>query len=1782
MSGKPRHFSRTRASDEKQRDNRGRSNSRGKLSNHKERDEDYEFKKSQRIDKDIKGHKFGTKFETKEDDKYATTCHPTITTFRPNDVILCVVLAVEKSTIKFATPFGTKIKTPKLANIIVKVGQTIPLTFVSQIGDNSIYTYDVREANQNSVAKAGSIWYGVVKSKEEHGYIITLNKEQEVFVEDIEDESSSMSEESEHSEESDESKSSKEEETNQMSEDEKSTEEDSSEDTSSSDDSTQIVSRDLFIGAVVQIYVTEAISRKKLKGRVATVDDVVSSQNLISVGCRVPVGERVSTGLNGYIYKVFNMKTTVSLLHYSEGAETAIVVYNQSELNMYSISMLPQVNTGVFSMKGKLETTTQTEFMVNQVGKHLTVGTSPDGETLVMYKNKSSYVSVPDMSQEVHIGYTLEGVVVSYDAFNGVYVVSNEPEVIENIDKVKGIGIGAFVEGKVKTITKSYLVISVSKYVTGICFRKHVAEIPPDDLSDVFVKGQSVKARVLSIKNNAFEFTMKKSYMVPELSIIASTEDALDNQITYAMVDHVDPKTGVNISFFGDVKGYVPIVELFDHRVEAISLFSILRVRVSSVEKGKITASLNLYPKEGKVDKIVDLISKFQVGEIYSGTVIGKRMNKMLVRLRKDDASYVSILPNHYVEDGDDGSGIQEKIKNGSVFEQCLVLSNIAGKITITTKKSLIALKSKIAKCDSYQTLEEGVYVGCVNFVGQFKAVVVFYNHVQISVHAIDITNDQDKPMNTLLKLGQTVVGKVRRAKEVKHFNMRENAGYCMPEEAFLLPAFPQKPFVFGSEIVITVDETQDYGIIGSAYLDNTKYTTFTPKAGIKGEIATFAIGNTFKAVVIGFDQKTNIVDAVHAKLIHPNVVLPKSIRSGIVVLNKQDFCVVISKSTLFVVNKQRLNGGYFTVGKTTEFYAGDLIEDSNKVYTGTVAIVKDKKEHFKSVAFDKVKEVRIGENTTGVVSEVYPHQYIITLDNGVEGRLHKINMPNTSLSQGDKVEVKVCGFEKKDGVFVNNPDVYMKKYVELSQIETPHFDTKLPLDKKVSGWVVMDTGKCLLISFNSFMNGKLSYVELGDTLKEVEIAKKQYTIGDTIEVIPKIVDNRMILTLDSFNFTNKGQVVLGRVLKTEPALLRMEIEIRGGNTGFVDYTEMSNVYPALPFEYISVDDYFNVKLLKTGELGTKYFTMRPEYLKEEAQKVFPVSIGSVCPIVERSKIVIGQRMLGYVISSDNESGVVLHVGSDIEVIVPPEECLEKEEAKEIEITKHFVVGRLVRVMIEDIDGEDIFGTLNHAKLYPGAIVRASDAVCGKFARAVITAIYKSGLFFRFHNSNLRAFCHCSQIETGTFFTFSVLNSRFKVGDSHIVKIIQNNTRNGKPMIRVSIKAEDIADVDIPDESEVDYIDMWHKEDCKRFIVQKIQTIKKELKDKIGVNDEFKEPKEVIPVEVDWDEEGDVPLLNIVPNQKRHRMIRESSESSEQDVESEDEMEVEREKEQPKEEPREEQKEDEENEDKAVTQEMVEDLYEIAQKDQNNSEKWIELIRAVRKISVVKALFYCQTALRNIALDKTQDRENIWKAYLQIEAKYRTNSEFQTALQDALRVCDVKKILFYMRSVFKSLQNISMEENMYTILLQKVKGSGRVYRKMCSFYMRTSREENAMVLLSKARKMLTKPKYMKLRIKMAQLQYKYGSVDKGRSMFESILEEFPKRYDLWNVYLDMESRVGETPIIRRLFERIVAMKLSTKSMKTFLTKYLKFETNNGDNARMEHVRQIAQKYVESK
>lgn len=46
------------------------------------------------------------------------------------------------------------------------------------------------------------------------------------------------------------------------------------------------------------------------------------------------------------------------------------------------------------------------------------------------------------------------------------------------------------------------------------------------------------------------------------------------------------------------------------------------------------------------------------------------------------------------------------------------------------------------------------------------------------------------------------------------------------------------------------------------------------------------------------------------------------------------------------------------------------------------------------------------------------------------------------------------------------------------------------------------------------------------------------------------------------------------------------------------------------------------------------------------------------------------------------------------------------------------------------------------------------------------------------------------------------------------------------------------------------------------------------------------------------------------------------------------------------------------------------------------------------------------------------------------------------------------------------------------------------------------------------------------------MEFKYAEAERGRTIFEGIMANYPKRADLWSIFLDMEIRAGDPITIR--------------------------------------------------
>lgn len=147
--------------------------------------------------------------------------------------------------------------------------------------------------------------------------------------------------------------------------------------------------------------------------------------------------------------------------------------------------------------------------------------------------------------------------------------------------------------------------------------------------------------------------------------------------------------------------------------------------------------------------------------------------------------------------------------------------------------------------------------------------------------------------------------------------------------------------------------------------------------------------------------------------------------------------------------------------------------------------------------------------------------------------------------------------------------------------------------------------------------------------------------------------------------------------------------------------------------------------------------------------------------------------------------------------------------------------------------------------------------------------------------------------------------------------------------------------------------------------------------------------------------------------------------------------------------------------------------------------------------------------------------------------------------------------------------------------LKKHKTSKKVWMAYQKFMIRNNNDAGAKDLLARSMKSLLPHKHVEVIVQYASAEFDYQHFENGRKVFEDLVINYPKRTDLWNVYVDKEIKFNNFNEARRIFERMITLKTNSKNVKAIFKKYLAFETQHGTSEGQESVKQKARDYVNS-
>ncbi|KAF5463024.1 hypothetical protein F2P56_018978 [Juglans regia] len=229
-----------------------------------------------------------------------------------------------------------------------------------------------------------------------------------------------------------------------------------------------------------------------------------------------------------------------------------------------------------------------------------------------------------------------------------------------------------------------------------------------------------------------------------------------------------------------------------------------------------------------------------------------------------------------------------------------------------------------------------------------------------------------------------------------------------------------------------------------------------------------------------------------------------------------------------------------------------------------------------------------------------------------------------------------------------------------------------------------------------------------------------------------------------------------------------------------------------------------------------------------------------------------------------------------------------------------------------------------------------------------------------------------------------------------------------------------------------------------------------------------------------------------------------------------------------------------------------------------------------------KARFIAERALNTINFREENEKLNIWVAYINLENEYGNPPQeaVMKVFQRALQYNDPERVYLALLGMYERTEQHKLADELLDKMIKKFKHSFQVlvWLRWVQRILKQKQDE-VQPVVSRALLSLPREKHIDFISQTAILEFKCGVPDRGRSMFERILRESPKRTDLWSAYLDQEIRLGDVEVIRPLFERAISLNLKDGNMKFLFNKFLKYEKSNGDEERIEYVERQAMEYI---
>ncbi|KAI8835154.1 hypothetical protein BJ741DRAFT_534156 [Chytriomyces cf. hyalinus JEL632] len=872
--------------------------------------------------------------------------------------------------------------------------------------------------------------------------------------------------------------------------------------------------------------------------------------------------------------------------------------------------------------------------------------------------------------------------------------------------------------------------------------------------------------------------------------------------------------------------------------------------------------------------------------------------------------------------------------------------------------------------------------------------------------------------------------------------------------------------------------------------------------------------------------------------------------------------------------------------------------------------------------------DLTYGVVVKGKIQSIRPSQLNILLGSNLKGRVHisevaetfkeieNVKHPLSKFKVDQILSFKVVGFhqEGKSSKFLaithKNPtsktvvELTLRKAdltIEANELAAP-LNVRYPTIASIEegsihlAFVQAVTDKGITVSIGSQLNGRVTALEASNDLSIVKNLSKSFKEGMAVNVmvLSKNVEKWML------NLSIRAAASTGSALMKYPLSIAtaqpgfkcvgvvtgvvpnkgLKVSIADKCYGTASLFEISDDTPADPTNAYKEGDYVACRVYKVDASSkTIHVTLRASRVNNK-------------DTAASTKIEENAIVKGYV-KSVSDSGIFVDVGYGYIGRVQIKEVSDDY----VKDWKSLVeVGDVVTARTLSVDQSNkkvdlsmkktaIDPSYTHVRKTKGGSASSSSASSmsitdleeGMKLTGTVTSIHEYGVFIKIDDTNLKGLCHSSELSDKPI---SMISSLYSIGDPVLAYVLKVDLE--KKRINFGLKASyfsDSMEVEEADEEEDAGDDDAENDDGFEDVEE-------------GDEDSDEEMEEDNDEEVRATKRGPAPVKELAPlslggsgwggDDDSDEELQEAAESdSGEETTNNESKKSRRAKKRAKleEEERVAQKEQELLEVKAP--DSSEAFERILMGSPNSSFLWIKFMAFhLQMAEIGKAREVGERALKSISFREPQELSNIWVALLNLENTYGDRESLMKVFERAVSFNEPKAMYLNLAGIYERSENFDELDPLFQIIVKRFKESCKVWVAYGLSLLKRGKVAESRKILERSMKSLAKRKHLKVVCKFAQMEFKHGEPERGRTLFEGIVSNHPKRLDMWSVYLDMETRAGDVAHTRRLFERAISLKLSSKKMKFLFKKYLEFEKSKGSPEGVKHVKEAAMEYVE--